>query len=420
MTNTLADRDQLIGQVIVNLNTVLGSLGDQSTQFAKAIDSLSRTGGDAGQSQGGHQQCRGLHQCGRRIVADLLTQARPPLQKMVHEADRTAGIVLADKDYFDNLLATLPDAYKVLSRQGLYGDFFSFYLCDLVLKVNGKGGQPVYIKVAGQDSGQVHATMKLFAERNPLIIGAIGIALTAGLVLGALNYNKLPFVNHAQQYSAYFAEAGGLLDGAAVQVSGFKVGQVRGIDPGRPAGAGQVHRRRRTSRLGDRTEAAIKTKSLLGAKFLEVTPRGDGPAQSATIPVERTTLALSASRRTRRSRRRRSAGLNTNQVSDSLQVLSDTFADTPPDLKVAVQGVARFSQTLDERDAQLRDLLANANKATGVLAERSDQVVSLIANTNALLVQLQKPERGAGPDLRQHLRGQPPAARASSPTTAAP
>jgi phospholipid/cholesterol/gamma-HCH transport system substrate-binding protein len=42
----------------------------------------------------------------------------------------------------------------VLSREGLYGDFFSFYLCDLVLKVNGKGGQPVFIKVAGQDSGR--------------------------------------------------------------------------------------------------------------------------------------------------------------------------------------------------------------------------------------------------------------------------
>jgi phospholipid/cholesterol/gamma-HCH transport system substrate-binding protein len=44
---------------------------------------------------------------------------------------------------------------------------------------------------------------------------------------------------------------------------------------------------------------------------------------------------------------------------------------------------------LDARDAQLRNLLANANKATGVLAERSDQVVSLIANTNALLVALE-------------------------------
>ena len=31
LTNTLADRDQLIGQVITNLNSVLGSLGDQNT-----------------------------------------------------------------------------------------------------------------------------------------------------------------------------------------------------------------------------------------------------------------------------------------------------------------------------------------------------------------------------------------------------
>src|ERR1700744_166852 len=41
LTNTLADRDQLIGQVIVNLNTVLGSLSGQSKQFAKALDSVS-------------------------------------------------------------------------------------------------------------------------------------------------------------------------------------------------------------------------------------------------------------------------------------------------------------------------------------------------------------------------------------------
>ena len=56
-------------------------------------------------------------------------------------------------------------------------------------------------------------------------------------------------------------------------------------------------------------------------------------------------------------------------------MLSDTFSDTPPDLKAAVRGVARFSETLDERDAQLRTLLANANKATTVLAERSNEVV---------------------------------------------
>src|ERR1700736_2533170 len=41
LTNTLADRDQLVGQVITNLNTLLGSLGDQGDQFGKAVTSLS-------------------------------------------------------------------------------------------------------------------------------------------------------------------------------------------------------------------------------------------------------------------------------------------------------------------------------------------------------------------------------------------
>jgi phospholipid/cholesterol/gamma-HCH transport system substrate-binding protein len=83
------------------------------------------------------------------------------------------------------------------------------------------------------------------------------------------------------------------------------------------------------------------------------------------------------------------AELDTHKLSDSWQVLAQTFQDTPPDLKIAVQGVARFSQTIDERDAQLRSLLKDANKVTAVLAERSNQVVGLVANTDALLSQLQ-------------------------------
>jgi phospholipid/cholesterol/gamma-HCH transport system substrate-binding protein len=87
-------------------------------------------------------------------VADLLSQARAPFRKVVQETDRTAGIALADHDYLDNLLNTLPDKYRVMDRQAMYGDFFSFYLCDVVLKLNGKGGQPVYVKVAGQPTGR--------------------------------------------------------------------------------------------------------------------------------------------------------------------------------------------------------------------------------------------------------------------------
>jgi phospholipid/cholesterol/gamma-HCH transport system substrate-binding protein len=154
LTQTLADRDQLIGQVIINLNTVLGSLGDQSTQFAKAVDSLSQMVGTLAGRKQDISNAIAYGDAAAGSVADLLSQARPPLKKTVDELDRAAGTVLADKDYFDNLIATLPEAYKVLGRQGLYGDFFSFYLCDAVLKLNGKGGQPVFVKVAGQNSGR--------------------------------------------------------------------------------------------------------------------------------------------------------------------------------------------------------------------------------------------------------------------------
>jgi phospholipid/cholesterol/gamma-HCH transport system substrate-binding protein len=227
--------------------------------------------------------------------------------------------------------------------------------------------------------------MKMFAERNPLRMGVLGITGTLALMVAAMNYDKLPFVNNDKNYSAYFAEAGGLASGDAVRVSGFRVGQVSDIELDGPRVLVKFHVANNV-RLGDRTEAAVRLKTLLGAKILEVTPRGEGQ-QSGPIPLERTTpayqlpdalsdLSITIS------------GLNTDQVSNSLAVLADTFSNTPPDLRAAVAGVARFSQTLDARDAQLRNLLTNAGKATKVLAERSDEVARLVGDTDALLVQL--------------------------------
>lgn len=154
LTSTLADRDQLIGDVIINLNTVLGSLGDQSEQFGKAVTALSELVEGLEARREGIASGLAYTNAAAGTIADLLAEARPPLKKTIDETDRAAGIVVADADYFDNLINTLPDAYQALARQGIYGDFFSFYLCDIVLKLNGKGGQPVYVKVAGQSSGR--------------------------------------------------------------------------------------------------------------------------------------------------------------------------------------------------------------------------------------------------------------------------
>lgn len=154
LTNTLADRDQLIGQVITNLNAVLGSFGDQGEQLGKGVDSLSElvTALEARKVDVTNGLAYASAAAGS--IANLLTNARPPLKKVVYEADRTATNVLADKDWLDEFLTDWPDRLLALDRLTLGGDFFTFYLCDVVLKLNGKGGQPVYIKVVGQSTGR--------------------------------------------------------------------------------------------------------------------------------------------------------------------------------------------------------------------------------------------------------------------------
>jgi phospholipid/cholesterol/gamma-HCH transport system substrate-binding protein len=153
-TNTLADRDALIGDVIGNLKTVLGSLGGQSDELATTVDSLSTLIGALAARKTDVSNAIANSNAAAVTAADLLAQARPAIHNTVVQTDRAAGIVVADHEYFDDLLNTLPDAYQKLARQGLYGDFFSFYLCDLFLKLPGKGGQPVYVKVAGQSTGR--------------------------------------------------------------------------------------------------------------------------------------------------------------------------------------------------------------------------------------------------------------------------
>lgn len=227
---------------------------------------------------------------------------------------------------------------------------------------------------------------KSFSERNPLLIGALGIVLVLGLVAAALGNQKLAFLNDNRSYTAYFADAGGLFEGAIVQVSGYPVGKVSRIALD-STGVLVSFTVPANIRLGQSTQAAIRTKGLLGTKELDVIPGGGGDL-SGPIPMERTQSpyqlpdALGELAET-------ISGVNTSQLSDSLAALAQTFADTPPQLSSAVQGVARIADTLNARDAQLRTLLDNAAKATGVLAKRTDHIVRLVRDTNALLVALQ-------------------------------
>jgi phospholipid/cholesterol/gamma-HCH transport system substrate-binding protein len=157
LTSTLAGRDQLIGQVITNLNTVLGTFAARDDQFSQGLDKLSQLAQGLADRKSDIATGTAYINSAAGSVADLLDVAREPIKEAVKQTDRVSGQIMSDHDYVDDLLKTLPDAYQILARQGLYGDYFGFYLCDAILKLNGKGGQPVFVKLVGQSTGRCAA-----------------------------------------------------------------------------------------------------------------------------------------------------------------------------------------------------------------------------------------------------------------------
>jgi virulence factor Mce family protein len=226
---------------------------------------------------------------------------------------------------------------------------------------------------------------KRFSERNPITLGLAGIVVVVLLVGGSLGSAGAYRALTAQEYIARFAEAGGLIVGDRVRLAGLEVGEVTDIRL--EGGAVTVAFGVEGGSLGDRTRASIKTATVLGKKFLQVYPDGRGELPDGMIPLARTSSPYDVQDQLGTLTREVSE-VDVPQLADSLNTLSDTLADTPERLRVAVDGVSRVSQTIASRDEALRGLLESANGVTGLLAERSGEITKLVADGDLLLSEL--------------------------------
>lgn len=154
LTSTLAGRSELIGELITNLNMVLHTFAARDHEFSDGVDKLAQLVEGLAQRKDDISTGLAYVNAAAGSITDLLVQARQPIKDVVHETDRMSGQVLVDRGYVDKLLKDLPDIYQVLARQGLNGDYFGFYFCEVLLKLNGKGANPIFVKLLGQSSGR--------------------------------------------------------------------------------------------------------------------------------------------------------------------------------------------------------------------------------------------------------------------------
>ncbi|MDQ3154326.1 MAG: MCE family protein [Actinomycetota bacterium] len=225
--------------------------------------------------------------------------------------------------------------------------------------------------------------MTSFRQRPPVPIGILGLVVLTLLTLAAYNFDDLPIIGGGTTYTAQFSEAAGLQSGDAVYIAGVEAGRVTAVEL-----AGDrvsVSFRIDDAWVGDQTRAAIQLESLLGAKSLGLDPRGDRVLDpDRPIPLERTTApfdvveAFNGLSRTLED-------IDITQLDQSLQVLADTFRDTPDEVSGALDGLSRLSRTIAGRDDELARLLANTRTVSGVLASRNAEFEQLVIDANLLL-----------------------------------
>ncbi|KID32485.1 MCE family protein [Prauserella rugosa] len=251
--------------------------------------------------------------------------------------------------------------------------------------------------------------MKSFQKRNPIPIAIAGIVVIVLGIVAALNTEDLPIIGGGTTYQAEFSEAAGLQPDDEVRVAGVKVGNVNDIEL--DGDRVRVSFKVRDAWLGDRTTATIKIKTLLGQKYVALDPVGEGtldPGES--IPLERTTApydVLDAFRDLSST----VDEIDTDQLSDSFDVLSETFANTPDDVKGALNGLSQLSDTIAKRDQQLAGLLKNTKQVSGTLAGRDKELVKLMNDGSSLLSELQNRKQAitamlqGTQELSKQLRG---------------
>ncbi|WP_396448397.1 MCE family protein [Actinomadura sp.] len=225
-----------------------------------------------------------------------------------------------------------------------------------------------------------------FRERNPVPIGLSAFAIIAVLVVLAMNLENIPFVSGGRTHTAAFKEAAGLKADEEVRIAGVKVGKVTGLE----LDGDHVKVTFRVDdgvRLGDRTEAGIKIKTLLGAHYLELTPRGKGRL-GRNIPIERTHTPFEVVPAISELSQRVGA-IDVQQVAKSFDVLSETFKNSPEEVRASLQGLRRLSDTIASRDDELHELAGKAKDVSELLADRNQDFAKLVQDGDKVLQAVQ-------------------------------
>ncbi len=159
LTNALADKDKVIGEVIDNLSSVLGAVAQRDSELSNLIIQLkSFVSGLAQDRTTIGNSITGINNLATS-TAGLLTQIRAPLKADVTALTGLASNLVKNSSSVQYLLDNLAPTVGGLIRTAQYGSWFNFYLCSVSGSVSiGSGATALNIPLTGLVKGTQGST----------------------------------------------------------------------------------------------------------------------------------------------------------------------------------------------------------------------------------------------------------------------
>lgn len=149
-STALGQRDQLIGDTITNLNTVLGTIDQKSAQFSASVDQLQQLISGLAKNKDSIAGAIPPLASTTTDLTELLKNSRRPLQGILENTRPLATEIDNRKAEVNNDVEQLGEDYLRLAALGAYGSFFNIYFCSVTIKINGPAGGDILLPLGGQ------------------------------------------------------------------------------------------------------------------------------------------------------------------------------------------------------------------------------------------------------------------------------
>ena len=135
VTNTLADRDQVISDLVDNLSEVLDHVADRDQQLNELITTFRQFVG--GLNSDRDAILGSLDQISELSVqtASLVKGIRSPLVDDIANLRKLTANIQRNRGELDRALQVLPIKLTKVGRTAIYGSWFNFYLCQFEGKI---------------------------------------------------------------------------------------------------------------------------------------------------------------------------------------------------------------------------------------------------------------------------------------------